>query len=95
MKQRIDPFTKEKFIPKRKNQVFATAKNRVAFHNENEHLLRSLKSSVDKQLKKNFLILSELGIPDGESKDFKRDELLIKGFNPQYFTNFHFSIFSF
>ena len=31
---RIDPYTKEKFFPKRSNQIFATPQNKMKFHNE-------------------------------------------------------------
>jgi len=87
MEKRICPYSCEEFIPKRRNQVFATPKNRVNFHNDNAAELRLLKAPFDKQLDKNFIILSEL-VAEGETKTFSRDKILIKGFNPDYFTNF-------
>jgi hypothetical protein len=87
MKLLIDPYTKEEFLPRRRNQVFATAKNRMSFHNENAATLRQIKSPIDKQLEKNFLILSQL-VPIGETKIFHRDALLMKGYNPEFFTHF-------
>lgn len=80
------PYTGEQFVPKRKNQVFASAKNRRDFHNEYAAELRRIKSPIDRALEKNFIILSEL-LQEGELKTFQREKLLIKGFNPSVFTN--------
>jgi hypothetical protein len=81
------PHTGERFYPKRRNQVFATSKNRRDYHNEIARQLRHIKSPVDRQLEKNFKILSEL-LVKGETKVFKKEDLLMKGFNTAYFTNF-------
>ena len=81
-----DPHTGETFHPKRKNQVFATAKNRRNFHNENAAELRRIKSPIDRQLEKNYNIFSEL-VQIGEIKKFSKDELLMKGYNPTFFTH--------
>jgi len=80
------PYSGEKFLPRRRNQVFATVKNRMAFHNENAAALRHIKSPIDKQLDRNFVVLSEL-LEKGERKTFLKDKLLLKGFNPNYFTH--------
>lgn len=82
----ICPYSGEKFLPKRKNQVFATAKNRRDFHNENAAELRRIKSPIDRQLEKNFLIFSEL-VQVGETKNFSKEELLMRGYNPTFFTH--------
>jgi len=80
------PYTGEIFQPKRKNQVFASAKARRDYHNANAAELRKIKSPIDKALEKNFLILSER-IKKGESKTFTKEELLMNGFNTSYFTH--------
>jgi len=82
----ICPYSGESFTAKRRNQVFATSKNRRDYHNEIEAGFRDLKGRIDKQLKRNFIILSKI-IPEGETKTFKKDELLMKGFNPSVFTH--------
>ncbi|MEX0597739.1 MAG: hypothetical protein WD512_14705 [Candidatus Paceibacterota bacterium] len=79
-------FSGESFAPKRKNQVFANAKNRRDFHNKNAAELRRIKSPIDRQLEKNFLIFSEL-VQIGEIKKFSKDDLLMKGYNPTFFTH--------
>ncbi len=86
MLQQTCPYSGEKFTPKRRNQVFATSKNRRDYHNEIEAVLRDKKATIDNQLKRNFIILSEL-LPEGETKTFKKDELLLQGFNPVFFTH--------
>lgn len=55
-----DPFTNEEFEPKRKNQRFATSKNRIRYHNEKANKLRQEKASVDKPLSTNFKILKDI-----------------------------------
>jgi len=80
------PYSGEQFVPKRKNQVFATAKNRRDYHNETASELRRIKSPIDRQLEKNYNIFSEL-VQQGEIKSFPKDELLIKGYNPTFFTH--------
>lgn len=86
MMQLLDPLTGEKFYQKRRNQVFASAKNRRDFHNENAAKLRRIKSPIDRQLEKSLLIFSVL-VGQGENKTFPKDELLLKGYNPVYFTH--------
>ena len=50
MKILVDPYTGETFRPKRRNQVFASSKNRRNYHNEKAAELRDiileLKSSI-------------------------------------------------
>lgn len=80
------PFSGEKFIPKRKNQVFASAENRRNFHNDNAMEIRKLLSPINRNLEKNLIICSAL-VQEGESKMFRKEELLLKGFNPNFFTH--------
>lgn len=81
------PFSGEIFKPRRKNQVFANPRYRMEYHNTIAAELRRVKSPVDKALEKNFIILSEL-LKKGETKSFKKEELLMKGFNTSVFTHF-------
>jgi len=82
------PHTGELFYPERRNQVFANDKNRRDYHNEIARKLRLIKSPIDKKLEKNFKILSEL-LLKGETKVIKKRDLLMKGFDPKYFTHWH------
>jgi len=82
------PHSGELFYPERRNQVFANDKNRRDYHNEIARKLRLIKSPIDKKLEKNFKILSEL-LLKGETKVIKKQDLLIKGFDPKYFTHWH------
>jgi hypothetical protein len=84
--QQICPYSGETFIPKRRNQVFANADNRRGFHNENAAVLRRVKAPIDRALERNFIIVSEL-LQEGETKTFQREELLLKGYNPNIFTH--------
>jgi hypothetical protein len=80
------PYTGVIFQPKRRNQVFVSAKARRDYHNANAAELRKVKAPIDKALEKNFIILSER-LQKGESKTFSKDELLMNGFNTSYFTH--------
>lgn len=83
---KIDPYTKESFIPKRKNQVYAKDLNRINYHNEASAILRIKKAPIDEILKRNYLILSKL-VPKNISKTFNKEDLHLKGFNHNYFTH--------
>ncbi len=80
------PYSGLQFKPTRKNQIFATAKHRRDFHNSIASDLRKIKAPVDRALEKNFILLTEM-IQAGESKTFSKDDLLISGFNPTFFTH--------
>ena len=86
MKILIDPYSGETFRPKRRNQVFASAQNRKNYHNEKAADLRSIKSAVDRQLTRNFLIISNL-VEKGKQEIISKEELLLKGYNHNYFTH--------
>ena len=46
---KIDPLTGEKFIAKRANQRFATAENKIRYHNRKN-------AEINKKVKTNFFI---------------------------------------
>jgi len=50
----------EEFSPKRSNQKFASAQNRINYHNSKMCSVRKSRSFVDSKLHKNYRILSEL-----------------------------------
>lgn len=58
--KKIDPYTKEEFIPKRKNQVFASEKNKSDYHNEQAAILREKRAKIDKKINNNHRILLQL-----------------------------------
>lgn len=84
---RICPHSGEEFIPKRRNQVFATSKNRRDYHNNNMSELRVAKGAIDKILQKNFIILRAIVPNQSQTTIISVDELLRKGFNPHAFTH--------
>jgi hypothetical protein len=86
MNKSIDPLTREEFIPKRKNQRFATADNRRKYHNDKATLVYRDKAPIDKKLKHNFLLLNEL-LKENKDVLIKKEELLIQGFDPNFFTH--------
>jgi hypothetical protein len=83
------PYSGVQFLPKRKNQIFATSKNRRDYHNEVAAKLRSVKSPIDNMLSRNFNILSEF-VPNGKMITFDKEYLLSKGYNPKVFTHLEF-----
>ena len=58
--KKIDPYTKEEFIPKRRNQIFATEKNKSDYHNEQADILREKRAKIDKKINSNHRILLQL-----------------------------------
>jgi len=80
MKKLIDPLTKEEFYPKRRNQKFATAKNRIRFNNNKALAEIDTKKFIDQPFRINHRILMEL-IQVGETKTYSREYLTGKGYN--------------
>jgi hypothetical protein len=77
---RRDPLTKQLFVPTRTNQVFASAENRVKYHNQNASMLRKRKSFVDRPLYINHKILIEI-MSGKDEAIFHKEFLMGKGFN--------------
>ena len=80
------PYSGITFEPKRKDQVFATPRERMKYHNEFAADLRRIKAPVDKALEKNFIILSEF-LNEGDTQSFNKEFLIKKGYNTSYFTH--------
>ena len=84
--KKLDALTKEEFVPKRINQRFAKASNRIKYHNEKAKELRHSLSFVYKPLQKNLMILNELMSNENEKK-FHKQFLLGKGYNLMLITH--------
>lgn len=83
---RIDPLTKERFVPKRKNQVFANWKNRIDYHNFQKTVLTRKTAEIDGILKNNYKILLEI-IQNENFKVITKDFLDSRGFNHFFITH--------
>ena len=59
-KTRICLYSKKAFIPKRENQIFASANNRIAYHNTINNAFRKKLSIINKELIKNYKLLDKL-----------------------------------
>ena len=57
---RIDPYTQEKFFPKRSNQIFATPQNKMKFHNERAKEYRDETKAVRSRLDRNNRLFDSL-----------------------------------
>jgi hypothetical protein len=69
MKNRIDPYSGEKFYPKKSNQRFASRENQIAYNNSKAKKERDLHTNFHNQIKKNWNILKTiLGIKKSEIK---------------------------
>ncbi len=75
-----DPLTGREFSPRRKNQRFASARNRIDFNNQKATAERTTKAFIDRPLQVNHRILMEL-IGPGETKTIPKSLLIEKGYN--------------
>lgn len=57
MKTKIDPYTGEEFVPKRKNQIFANNANKTAFNNEKASKIRKERAPFINDINRNYDIL--------------------------------------
>ncbi len=87
--QKTDLFTGQKFIPKRKNQKFSTAQNRIAYNNNKAFLDKESRAFIDKPLRQNHKILLNL-LKAGETKSFSKEYLKGKGFSNNVFSHYEF-----
>lgn len=79
-------FSGEEFYPKRNNQVFASKKNRINYHNSINNKLRNELKSTNNQLIMNYKICKEL-LDKNKSATVHREFLKGKGFDFRFFTN--------
>lgn len=80
-------YSGEEFIPKRNNQVFASTKNRINYHNKKNNKLRNELKLTNNQLMLNYRISKDL-LANKETVTVHKEFLRGKGFNFKYFTNF-------
>ena len=79
-------YSGEEFLPKRNNQVFASKKNRINYHNAINNKLRNELKSINNQLIINYKICKELlGID--KTRLVHKEFLRGKGFDFSFFTN--------
>lgn len=85
--KKVDPHTLKEFIPKRKNQIFATVQNKIDFHNKKARNERFTKKEIDSKINKNYRILkSKIG--DKNEVCILERELLREGFDLRFINHF-------
>lgn len=85
--KKVDPHTLNEFIPKRKNQIFATVQNKIDFHNKKARNERFTKKEIDSKINKNYRILkSKIG--DENEVCLTEKELLREGFDLRFINHF-------
>ena len=77
----------EEFSPTRSNQKFASAQNRINYHNSKMCTVRKSRSFVDSKLHKNYRILNEL-MDGNTNKSFHKQFMLGKGYSFDVLTHF-------
>lgn len=103
MDYKSDLLTGEKFIPRRANQKFSTAANRIKFYNTKANELRHKSAFINRPLHVNLLILNEI-MAGAKERVFHKQFLLGKGIsfhvnthcemhaNKRYFAMYHYTI---
>ena len=77
----------EEFSPTRSNQKFASAQNRINYHNTKMCAVRKSRSFVDTKLHKNYRILNEL-MDCKTNLSFHKQFMLGKGYSFDVLTHF-------
>ena len=85
---KIDPLTNEKFIPKRINQRFASASNRIRFNNKVANVLRQERAKINVPLYKTHRLLKALMGSKNEA-EFSND--FLDGYGLQFNVFNHFT----
>ena len=85
-KSKVCPYSNKLFEAKRQNQVFASAEDRKAYHNEQNNSLRKKLSFTNKKILKNYKIADEI-LGDFTDVSVHREYLKGKGFSFTVFTN--------
>ena len=80
MEEKQCPHTGEWFTPKRRNQIYASRQDQIAYNNEKARINRELVNPVNSSLLNNRNILFELLNGEAE-KEVSKDLLTGKGFN--------------
>jgi hypothetical protein len=87
LEKRQDPFTSEWFIPKRRNQLYATRQNQIDCNNLNAYSKREEQRITNKVLNKNYNILKRIL---GNKKEFTVTTDILRGaqFDLKHFTQY-------
>jgi hypothetical protein len=83
---KIDPFTKEKFIPGRPNQVYANSKNRIMHNNHKARELKNTLAYINEPVSLNRRILEDL-LKEKKERICHKEFLLGKGYNFKVMTH--------
>lgn len=86
IKTRLCPYSNTVFVPKRQNQIFRSASDRISQNNLLNNLLRRKLSFINKQLLKNYKIADDL-LSDFTDVSVHKQFLRGKGFSFQMFTH--------
>ena len=89
-KTRICPYSKKAFIPKRENQIFASANYRIAYNNKLNNAFRKKLNIINKELIKNYKLLDKLL---AEQKEITINKYYLRGggFSFKTFTHISFN----
>ena len=79
---RVDPFTKETFVPKRSNQLFASRKNQVDYNNMIAKQKRDFKETYLSKIEHNYRVMKNALVNKSE------DEVTVEYLSSQ---GFHFA----
>ncbi|MFN3968498.1 hypothetical protein [Flavobacterium sp.] len=79
-------YSGEPFLPRRNNQIFASRKNRIAYHNDISNKLRNDLKLANKHLMTNYKICIEV-LNGKKNVTVHREFLKGKGFDFRYITN--------
>ena len=85
MTPQLDPLTGEEFLPKRRNQRFASRQNQVRYNNQVAQQKRDAKRPLDQALDRNRSILLRL-LGSAQSVTHSHDFLRGAGYNLEAFT---------
>lgn len=85
--KKVDPHTQEEFIPKRKNQKFASEQNKIDFNNEKARKEREIRKEIDSKILKNYRILKSK-IEDEQQVNVHEAELIREGFDYRFINHF-------
>lgn len=83
---KIDPFTGEKFIPGRSNQIYANSKNRIMHNNHKARELKNKLSYINEPVSLNRRILEDL-LKEKKEEICHVEFLLGKGYNFKVMTH--------
>ncbi len=66
IQKKVCKYSKEEFIPRRNNQIFANKESRVAYHNDVSNAFRNKLSKTNKEIIKDYKVLDSILAEFGE-----------------------------